>query len=233
VNSTIIGSISSTGLLFPVSNSTLTFGVANVCSITQNTASTAFRYEAPTGYTHRMRINGTTQLQVLTTGLQITGGYFCKSGSVGAFGTNVFNTFWTGAVLQCWIDTTNVGNFTISDYRVKENITKARPVLDRLCKVEMIEYEMKDISIFKKHGRHHGFIAHQVQELFPELDNIVSGEKDAVNEAGDLQPQTICAEFGNLYLSAIQELNAKIEAQQAQIDGLLVAMAKLVSQQIV
>jgi hypothetical protein len=49
----------------------------------------------------------------------------------------------------------------------------------------------------------------------------------------DIQPQTISAEATNLYLSAIQELNAKIEAQQKQIDGLLVAMSKLVSQQIV
>jgi hypothetical protein len=93
----------------------------------------------------------------------------------------------------------------------------------------MIEYEQKDISIFKKVGNHMGFIAHQVKDLFPELPNIVAGEKDALNSEGDIQPQTINSEFTNLYLKAIQELNAKIEAQQAQIDALLVALAKLQS----
>jgi hypothetical protein len=227
---TLAITIDGTNITIPA-NQTLQFGPTG--SNITHVAGTTLRYNVPTGDTHAFRINAVNQLEIIPAGIKTTGGYFCRTGSAGAFGTNVFNTFWTGAVLQCWIDGVNVGNFTISDYRVKENITKARPVLDRLCKVEMIEYEMKDVGIFKKHGRHHGFIAHQVQDLFPELDNIVSGEKDAVNEAGEIQPQSICAEFGNLYLSAIQELNAKIEAQQAQIDGLLVAMAKLVSQQIV
>jgi hypothetical protein len=104
----------------------------------------------------------------------------------------------------------------------------------------MIEYEFKNVSIFRKHGISHGFIAHEVAELFPELINIIHGEKDALTDDGLIQPQTIGGEMTNLYLSAIQELNAKIEAQQTQmdamqkqIDGLLVAMSKLVSQQIV
>jgi hypothetical protein len=82
----------------------------------------------------------------------------------------------------------------------------------------MIEYEQKNISIFKTMGTHHGFIAHQVQELFPELNNIVYGEKDLLTDDGEIQPQTIGAEFTNLYLKAIQELNAKIEAQQKVIE---------------
>jgi hypothetical protein len=223
----------SSALNLTTNNSAIVIGSTNFVSVRQNTTLLCMLYNVPTSYTHYFTINSVMRAEILSAGFRVVGGYYCRTGSAGAFGTNVFNTYWTGAVLQCWIDGTNVGNFTISDYRVKENITKARPVLDRLCKVEMIEYEMKDVGIFKKHGTHHGFIAHQVKDLFPELDNIVSGEKDAVNEAGEIQPQTICAEFGNLYLSAIQELNAKIEAQQAQIDGLLVAMAKLVSQQIV
>lgn len=240
LNNVLLGYYNNSGLTMSVNNSAIVIGTTNLVSIRQNTTLLCMLYNVPTGYTHYFTINSAMRAEILNAGFRVVGGYYCRTGNAGAFGTNVFNTFWTGAVLQCWIDGVNVGNFTISDYRVKENITKARPVLDRLCKVEMIEYEMKDVGIFKKHGRHHGFIAHQVQDLFPELDNIVSGEKDAVNEAGEIQPQSICAEFGNLYLSAIQELNAKveaqqkqIEAQQAQIDGLLVAMAKIVSQQIV
>lgn len=193
---------------------------ATTCRIQQDTATTCLRYSVPTGYLHRWRTTGsTTRMDLIDTGLKVYQGYYIKQGSgTTIFGASVFNNYWTGVAYQAWIDGTNIGNYTICDYRIKENIVKARPVLDRLCKVEMIEYELKDISIFKKCGRHHGFIAHQVQELFPELDNVVSGEKDAVNEAGEIQPQTICAEFGNLYLTAIQELNAKIEAQQKVIE---------------
>jgi hypothetical protein len=244
VNSSIIGSITSAGLLFPVSNSTLTFGVANVCSITQNTASTAFRFEAPTGYTHRFRINSLTQLQVLTTGIQVTGGYFCKSGSVGAFGTNVFNNFWTGAVLQCWIDTTNVGNYTISDRRIKKNIAPARPILDRLCKLSMIEYNYIDNGIFKDDGvLHYGYIAQEIKAEFPEFPNLTIGEETDMTDDGSIQPIRVNAEFSNLFLAGVIELNQKVEAQQAQIvaqqtqmeamqkqiDGLVLALSKFMS----
>jgi hypothetical protein len=147
-------------------------------------------------------------------------GWQCKLGANGAYVNNNLNTSWNNPVggLSCWIDTTRLGTFTISDYRVKEKIVPARPVLDRLCQVEMIEYELKDISIFKKNGRHHGFIAHQVAEIFSELNNIVAGEKDALTDDGLVQPQSIQPEFTNLYLKAIQELNAKVVQQQKQID---------------
>jgi hypothetical protein len=237
VNSSIIGSISSTGLLFPVSNSTLTFGVANVCSITQNTASTAFRYEAPTGYTHRMRINGLTQLQVLPGGLQITGGYYTKLGSGGAFQASVFNNAWTFPNYTAYIDGTNIGNYTISDVRIKKNIVKARPVLDRLCKLSMIEYNYIENGLFKDDGiLHYGYIAQEIKKEFEEFPNLTIGEDTDMTDDGNIQPIRVNAEFSNLFMGAVIELNAKveaqqkqIEAQQAQIDSLLVAMAKLLS----
>lgn len=233
--------INLSGLTIYPDNGGVIMGLTNgatTCRIQQNTATTSIQYSVPTGYFHRFRTSGTTtRMDIIDTGLKVYQGYYIKQGSgTTIFGASVFNNYWTGVAYQAWIDGTNIGNYTICDYRIKENIQPARPVLERLCKIEMVEYEIKDVGIFKKHGTHHGMMAHQVKELFPELDNIVSGEKDAVNESGEIQPQTICAEFGNLAITAIQELNAKIEAQQkqieaqqAQIDGLLVAMAKLQS----
>jgi hypothetical protein len=55
-----------------------------------------------------------------------------------------------------------------------------------------------------------GFYAHELKDAFPELDTIVNGEKDAVNENGDIQPQKINPELTHLLMKAIQELNAKI-----------------------
>jgi len=137
-------------------------------------------------------------------------GYKGRQGQSGATNGNTMNTWWSGGVLQAWVDTTNVGNFTLCDYRIKENIQPASCVLDRLCNVNMFNYEMKDIGIFQKNGNHIGFYAHELKDAFPELNNIVNGEKDAVNENDDIQPQTITAEFTHLLMKSIQELNLKI-----------------------
>jgi hypothetical protein len=225
-DSTLGLNINGAGISIPT-NSVAQFGVAG-SNITYFGATT-LRYNLPTGKTHAFRINATNILEVLSTGISVVGGYLGRAGTGGAFAATYNNAFYTGAVLQAWNNAVNLGNFTICDYRIKENIRPAGNVLDRLCQVEMIEYQQKDISIFKNVGNQFGFIAHQVKDLFPELPNIVAGEKDALTSEGGIQPQTINSEFTNLYLKAIQELNAKIETQQKQIDSLLVAMAKLLS----
>jgi len=144
-----------------------------------------------------------------TSGIRLQGGpvivgngYKARQGQGGTAIGNTLN--------QWWVDSTNVGNFTLCDYRIKENIQTPSNVLDRLCSVNMYNYEMKDISIFKKNGNHIGFYAHELKDAFPELNNIVDGEKDAVTENGDIQPQTITAEFTHLLMRSIQELNAKV-----------------------
>ena len=215
-------------LNLPINNSTIRIGSTNICTISQSTTLTGMLYNVPTGYTHQHQIASVVHSELTASGLKIRTGYFIKQGSgTAVFGSSVFNNYWTGTNMQCWVDGTNVGNYTICDYRIKENIQPARPVLSRLCQIEMIEYEIKDVGIFKKHGRHHGMMAHQVQELFSELDNVVSGEKDAVNDDGDIQPQTITCEFNNLLVSAIQELNAKVEAQQKMINDLFLIINEL------
>jgi hypothetical protein len=109
-----------------------------------------------------------------------------------AWGPNIYNINWTGNKAQLWIDTTKF-NLQISscDYRIKENFIPVPDVLDRLCLIEVKNYELKDISIFRKNGNHIGVLAHELQELFPEFPNLVDGEKDQVDHLGDIQPQSI------------------------------------------
>jgi len=202
-------------------NTALRLGASSQIEIKHDTATSQIQYKSVGAYSHMFYINNTDLFyEMRQDTFRMLRGWQCKLGATGAYINNNLNTSWNNPTvgLSCWIDTTRIGNFTISDYRVKEFIVPARPVLERLCKIEMIEYELKDISIFKKNGRHHGFIAHQVQELFGELNNIVQGEKDAMTDDNLIQPQTIGAEFTNLYLKAIQELNAKIEEQNKRID---------------
>jgi len=229
-----VAQIRSSGFSSFQNNTALRLGATSQIEIKHDTATSQIQYKSVGAYSHMFYLNNTDLFyEMRSDTFRMLRGWQNKLGATGAYVSNNLNTSWNNPVggLSCWIDTTRIGTFTISDYRIKENIVKARPVLERLCQVEMIEYELKNISIFTKRGTHHGFIAHQLEALFPELPNIVQGEKDGMTEDGkDIQPQTISAEATNLYLSAIQELNAKIEAQQKQIDSLLVAMAKLQSQ---
>jgi len=217
-----IGQIRTEGIYSFANNALLQLGGTSQLQIKHDTATSQIQYKSVGAYSHMFYLNNTDLFyEMRADTFRMLRGWQCKLGATGAYVSNNLNTSWNNPVagLSCWIDTTRLGTFTISDYRVKECIVPARPVLERLCKVKMYEYEHKDISIFKKSGRHHGFIAHEVQELFPELDNIVAGEKDALTDDGLIQPQSIQPEWTNLYLSAIQELNAKIEAQQKVIEN--------------
>jgi len=52
-------------------------------------------------------------------------GYACKQGMYGGY-SNMFNWFWTGAVLQAYVDGVFIIN--LCDYRIKENIKPTLPV---------------------------------------------------------------------------------------------------------
>jgi len=113
--------------------------------------------------------------------------------------------------IQCSTSGTTFG--TSSDYRLKENIT---PMVDALNKVSQLKPCTYTWKADGSSGQ--GFIAHELQEVVPDC---VIGEKDAVNEDGSIKPQAIDTSFLVATLTAaIQELNAKVETQAAQIAAL-------------
>jgi hypothetical protein len=204
-------------LLSSLTTSTLQVSALNIRStnsvvnIYSNTGVLNGSISASGGYFNITASGNSTSGVRLQGGPVICGnGYKARQGQGGTAIGNTLNQWWGSGVLQAWVDSTNVGNFTLCDYRIKENIQTPSNVLDRLCSVNMYNYEMKDISIFKKNGNHIGFYAHELKDAFPELNNIVDGEKDAVTENDDIQPQTITAEFTHLLMRSIQELNAKV-----------------------
>jgi len=111
--------------------------------------------------------------------------------------------------LQFFVNNQGQGHLSC-DYRIKENIQPPSNVLDRLCSLNMFNYEYKNISIFKKNGTHLGVYAHELQDAFPELHHIVQGKKDELTTDGNIQPQSINPEFTNLLLKGLQELNLKV-----------------------
>lgn len=185
------------------------FAVGDACYVDYGNGSYIFRpANAATGgvvSTYNTTLDNVGRLTCFgTNGRQGTAGFTLSN--------FYFNHYWTGTALQCWLNTTNQGNFTISDKRIKENFQQPSNVLDRLCSIPMCNYEWKNTGIFKKNGiTHLGFFAHDLQDTFPELNGIVEGDRDAMTSDGFIQPQTISAEFVNVLMKSIQELNEKVE----------------------
>jgi hypothetical protein len=131
---------------------------------------------------------------------------------------------------------TNVGNIiinsgsvaynTTSDYRLKENIAPMTGALAKVSALKPVTYKWKTDG---SDGQ--GFIAHELAEVAPDC---VSGEKDATRIVDELDAdgkkigekiepayQGIDTSFLVATLTAaIQELNAKVDAQAAEIQAL-------------
>ena len=102
---------------------------------------------------------------------------------------------------------------TSSDYRLKENIAPMTGALDKVAQLKPVTYTWKADG---SNGQ--GFIAHELQEVCPDA---VTGEKDAVNEDGSINPQGIDTSFLVATLTAaIQEQQAIITDLKARIETL-------------
>jgi hypothetical protein len=103
---------------------------------------------------------------------------------------------------------------TTSDYRLKENITEITDGINRVKQLNPSRFNF----ITDPDRIVDGFIAHEVQDIVPEA---ITGEKDAVNEDGSINPQGIDqSKLVPLLTAALQEAIALIESQQSQIEAL-------------
>ena len=94
---------------------------------------------------------------------------------------------------------------TSSDYRLKENVVSMTDALDRVSQLKPSRFNF----IADSDKTVDGFLAHEVQEIVPEA---ITGEKDAVDEEGNLEYQGIDqSKLVPLLVGAIQELKAEID----------------------
>ena len=102
---------------------------------------------------------------------------------------------------------------TSSDYRLKDNIQPITNGLEKLAQLKPSTWTWKEGG-----NDGEGFIAHEVAQIIP---NAVSGEKDALDKEGNPIYQGMDASYLVATLTAaIQELNAKVDAQAAEIQAL-------------
>ena len=130
-----------------------------------------------------------------------------NAGAAGNLMSFRLNNVEVGSIYQ---NTANTSYITSSDYRLKENIAPMTGALAKVAQLKPCTYTWKADG---SDGQ--GFIAHELQAVVPDA---VVGEKDAVDEEGNIKPQGIDTSFLVATLTAaIQELNAKVEAQAVRI----------------
>lgn len=137
-----------------------------------------------------------------------------------SFASNAPNSSGTYYHFHCLAAGTTVGTIaststtttygTSSDYRLKHDVQTMTSGLATIAALKPVTYKWKiDDSIGE------GFIAHELAEHIPFA---VVGEKDAVDEEGNIRPQNVDYSKIVVHLvAAIQELTAKVTALEAKV----------------
>jgi hypothetical protein len=103
---------------------------------------------------------------------------------------------------------------TSSDYRLKENIVTDWDATTRLKQLKPSRFNFK----VDKDKTVDGFIAHEVSSIVPEA---VSGEKDAVDENGNIESQLMDqSKLIPLLTKSLQEAIARIDTLEAEVKTL-------------
>ncbi|TKK33179.1 tail fiber domain-containing protein [Pantoea agglomerans] len=148
-------------------------------------------------------------------------GYRTAQGSTGAAGSNSFNFFWTGSQLQAYIDSSNIGNVTLSstsDKGLKKDISyreDAESALEQVMKWRPADFKMKARGIIPEGAKQLGFIANDLVKVSPECVSGIGLPDDYDIEA---DPNNDSAYYLNP-VPMIAKLAQALQAQQEIIDG--------------
>ena len=127
-----------------------------------------------------------------------------------------FNKLNTGELFRFRRNAVQVGSISVSssgttynttsDYRLKENVVDLTGATERLKQLSPKRFNF----IIEPDETVDGFIAHEVSDIVPQA---VTGEKDAVDENGEIEPQNIDhSKLVPLLVATIKELEARITA---------------------
>ena len=131
------------------------------------------------------------------------------------------NFNWTSTQLDAWVDTTNVGQVTLtSDYRIKQCVsTQTACALSKVKSLNPVDYQYKDFclgttQLAKADGvTRQGFLAHELATVIP---SAVNGTKDSSNQLQSLKLDAVVS----VLTKALQEAVDKIEVFEAKVAAL-------------
>jgi len=104
---------------------------------------------------------------------------------------------------------------TTSDYRLKENIVS---LSDGITRIKQLIPKRFNFITDETNTLRDGFLAHEVSSIIPEA---ITGEKDAVDSEGEIDPQSIDqSKLVPLLTAALQEAIAKIEVLETKVAAL-------------
>jgi hypothetical protein len=100
---------------------------------------------------------------------------------------------------------------TSSDYRLKENVKELEGALVKINALQPKTYNF----ITTPEITQDGFLAHELQEVLPYA---VTGEKDALDNEGNIRPQQVdYSKLAVLLVGAVQELSAQVQELSARV----------------
>ena len=98
---------------------------------------------------------------------------------------------------------------TSSDYRLKEDAQPISDALQRICQLKPVTFTWKAKQVLGE-----GFIAHELQEVFPAA---VTGKKDEMDANGEPIYQGVDAsKIIAALVSAVQELTQRVKQLEGQ-----------------
>jgi hypothetical protein len=167
----------------------------------------------------RMRINSGGDIDFKTytpnTGLifKMSGGDTFSTLN-GASGTPMYlNYFGNGAIRAGTGGGTTL--YAGSDVRIKENINSVESILDKVLQLTPKTFNYKDI---KDNKLYYGFVAQDMEEIFPELVRTAEGismcNDEEIVDQKSIESYSLV--WASILTKAIQELKAEVDALKAQ-----------------
>lgn len=169
------------------------------------------QFESPSVYgAARVRIGG-FGAGTITPGMGV--GIESVTGAVARRYHMIFNN---GSVVGSISTINSQTDFTTSsDYRLKEDFQPINDPMGRVLQLQPLKFKWK---IDPTGDYSEGFKAHEVQAVLPQA---VSGEKDAVDDAGNISPQGIdLSKMVPLLTAALKETILKVNTLEGQIADL-------------
>jgi hypothetical protein len=170
------------------------------------------------GKVHINGVNSTDEARLNVT-FNESGGDFFGVNTKNTSSTDAFHfKFFQGGTTQvgsirCF-GTSSTSFNTSSDYRLKENVVPLTGAVNRLNDLQVHRFNF----IADPDQTIDGFIAHEVQAVVPEA---ITGEKDAVNADGSIDPQGIDqSKLVPLLTAALQEAIAEITSLKDRVAAL-------------